>query len=171
MWTALLIDYRPYIQHAIIFGLAIYAWFRGEAPERYAGSILAGMVLLDYAYHFVLPDSGEFSDVNIGHFVNDVVIFVALIPLAMRANRIYPLWLLAAQLISVLMHLNREIAGSLDPLAYWALTRVPSYMQIVVLAWGLIAHRKRVRQFGEYRNWRSSSDTLFRTRPNGPPHL
>ncbi|WAT17933.1 hypothetical protein OZN62_13610 [Aurantiacibacter sp. MUD11] len=153
---ALLIEYRAYIQYLIIFSLTAYAFWRGDGPEKEAGAILSGMVAMDVGYHLLLPESGVYSEVDLGHLVIDLLVLILLGRLAVRANRIYPLWMLAGQIISTLMHFNRELSPTLDPIAYLVLTRMPSYLQIMALGVGLVAHRVRVHRYGTYRSWRNS---------------
>lgn len=151
-----LLYYRAYLQHLIIFGLTIYALYRGGEPEKYAGGILSGMVLLDYLYHFVFPQGGIYEQVDLGHLIIDLLVLIGLATLAMRANRMYPIWMLGAQLISTMMHLNREVSGEMQGIAYLILTRIPSYLQIGGFAVGLYMHRRRVGRYGTYRSWRAS---------------
>lgn len=156
MVESLLIDSRAQIQHAAFLGLAILALARGHAPEKWVGSILAMMALLEYPYHYFFGEGSTYEDINIGHLVIDVSVLLALIPIAMRANRIYPIWILAAQLISVTMHFNRELAPGLPPMAYWLMPRVPSYIQLVAFAIGLGCQIYRTRGGRSYRSWRKS---------------
>lgn len=159
MIESLVLDYRAQLQHAVILALTLYAFRFSEKPEKLVGAILTSVFLADYAYHFFFPLGSIYHDVNIGHLVIDAMAFVALLPVAMRANRIYPLWVLAAQLIMLLMHFNREISDLIDPMAYWIITRMPSYIQVLALAIGIVAQRRRARAGQQYPSWRSSSRT------------
>lgn len=151
-----LIEHRTIIQHSAFLGLAVLAWVRGDAPEKVVGSILLGMVALVYPYHLLFGMGGTYNTINVGNFIIDLVVCAALVPVAMRANRIYPLWILAAQLISVTMHFNRELAPGLPPMAYWLMPRVPSYIQLVAFGIGLGCHIYRTRGGRSYRSWRKS---------------
>lgn len=154
MWELLLIEYRAQIQHAILLGLCLYAWFKGAGPERWTAAVLFTMVALDYAYHFAFPHAHAFDRVHVGHLLIDLLVLAALVPIATRANRIYPICILAVQLISTVMHLNRGAVPAGMEFAYWLLTRAPSYLQIVMFAIGLALHRRRVARFGSYPSWR-----------------
>ncbi|MCL6252265.1 hypothetical protein M3P36_14580 [Altererythrobacter sp. KTW20L] len=156
MIHALLVDFRPYLQYLIIFALTAYAFARGAGPEKQAGTIMSSMVVLYLAYHLLIPEGGVYDEIDLGHLMIDLVVLVLLGRLAIRANRIYPLWMLAAQLISTLMHLGRGLDTEITPLAYFLLIHAPSYIQVAALALGLAAHRRRVRRFGTYRSWRTS---------------
>lgn len=156
MIHALLVEYRAYIQYLIIFALTAYAWARGAGPEKQAGAILSSMVVLFLAYHLLIPEGGMYDKIDLGHLLIDLVVLVLLTRLAIRANRIYPLWMLAAQLISTLMHLGRGLDTQIAPIAYFLLTHAPSYIQVGAFALGLAAHRRRMKRFGTYRSWRAS---------------
>lgn len=156
MIHALLVEYRAYIQYLIIFALTAYAFARGAGPEKQAGAILTSMVVLFLGYRLLTPGSGVYDKIDLGHLVIDLVALVLLGRLAIRANRIYPLWMLAAQLISTLMHLGRELDTHIAPIAYFLLIHAPSYIQVIAFALGLLAHRRRVKRFGTYRSWRAS---------------
>ncbi len=152
----LLMFWRGYVQHAVIVLLFLYAWVRGGPPERCAGAILLGMVLLDYVHLFIFSEGGTYQMVDLGHAAIDVLALIAFGLLALRANRIYPLCMLGAQLISTLMHVNREILPDMHDMAYLLLMRAPSYLLIFALFGGLLAHRRRTKIYGNYRSWRHS---------------
>lgn len=157
MWEALFVEYRSFVQSGVFVALAAYALLRGDMPEKLAASVFVGAVLLDNVYHAAFPDGSTYDSINIGHLVLDCFMLVALAYLGLRANRIYPLWLLAAQLISTAMHLHRAFVPEIHPFAYWALTRVPSYLQMFVLLAGIAAHHRRTRRGMVVRPWRVSS--------------
>lgn len=153
----LFLYYRGFLQLAIVLGLALWAALHGKQPEKVSAAILTGMLLADYPHHWLFPETFEYHDIIIGHFVIDLGTFIALVPLAMRANRIYPIWLLAAQIISLLMHFQRELIPGIAPTAYFVLTHGPSWVQVVALTIGMVSHRRRTARFNSYRSWRKSS--------------
>ena len=150
-----LIYYRALLQYAIIFGLAGYAWFRGDMPERLATLVLPGMIALDIVNQLTLARNAAFETVEFGDLVIDGLALIAFAALAIKANRIYPLWLLGAQLIAVMMHFLRDISVGMEGGVYFILTRAPSYIQIVALMAGLYCHRRRIARYGSYRSWRT----------------
>ncbi|WP_191228999.1 hypothetical protein [Aurantiacibacter xanthus] len=152
----LLFNSRIIAQHVVIFGLAIYAYLRADAPERIATSVLPAMIVLQYVNQIVFPEGGSYEAIEIGDLVIDSLALVVFAGLAIRANRIYPLWLLGAQLIAVMMHFLRDISAGMEGGVYFILTRAPSYIQIVALMAGLYCHRRRIARYGSYRSWRTS---------------
>ncbi len=157
MLETLLIEYRAALQYVILLGLCIFAWWKGDAPEKWTASILTGMVVVYHLSHLIFPHGDGFDRIVVSHLALDMFVLTALIPIALRANRIYPLCILAAQLLAVVMHLNRGLAPEGMEFAYWLLTRIPSYIQIIALATGLYLHRRRIRRYGSYRSWMTSS--------------
>tara|TARA_A100001391_G_scaffold78331_1_gene50550 strand:- start:10760 stop:11227 length:468 start_codon:yes stop_codon:yes gene_type:complete len=151
-----LIYYRAIFQYLAILGLFVYAFYRGGPPEKCASAILLGMVVLVVIYPIAFPQGGEYDSVEIGYFLIDLIAVLAFAALALKANRMYPLWLLAAQLISLMMHLTRDINVAMPGIVYFILMRAPSYILIVALAVGLYCHRKRIARYGSYRSWRIS---------------
>jgi len=113
------------------------------------------MLVLMYAYQVALPQGGRYDSVDVGFFLIDVVGLVIFATLALKANRIYPLWLLAAQLVSVMMHFARDISANMEGVVYFILTTAPSYVQITALGVGLYCHRRRIARYGKYRSWRT----------------
>jgi hypothetical protein len=156
MWEALLVDLRPLVQAGLFVLLAAYALLKCDWPEKAAALIFLGAILLDELHHALFPE-GIYDRVNVGHLVIDAIMLLTLIQLAMRANRIYPLWLLAAQLIAAAMHLERGLLATIHPFAYWTLTRLPSYLQLVALCAGIVAYRIRVNRGIRVRPWRTNS--------------
>ena len=148
---------RGDLQYSLMIILLVIAFARGAWPERASTCILIGMVIIDQLQHFFVPAGHIYDSVNYGHLIIDTGALVAFGYLAVRANRIYPLWLLAAQLIACLTHLNREISDAVHPAIYLILNRAPSYVQIIAITLGLWAHRRRFRLHGPYRSWSTSS--------------
>ena len=73
------------------------------------------------------------------------------------ANRIWPLWAAAAQLMTFSGHIvvaDRARAGCNR--AYWAMTQLPPYIQLFALVCGAAFHARRFRRIGHYRSWRLS---------------
>lgn len=145
----------------LVSGLAIYAWRRGGGPERATTLVFAGMMISDRIFHFI-ASGGEtvwtfssYTQVVVGHLVIDSASAVVLAAIGLRANRMYPLWLAGLQGIAVLSHFSQEISPYISSIVYAIFERGPFYLQMAVLTGGLIAHRRRVRHYGTYRDWKN----------------
>ncbi len=127
---------------------------RGGPPERLAAAIIVSWIVADVSYHLVFGPSG-FARVDPVHLVLDGGELVAILWLALRANRMWPMWAAAAQLICVSGHIALFIEPGMRR-AYWAMTQLPPYIQAAALLFGVWAHARRFERLGPYRSWRLS---------------
>ena len=140
---------------ALILGTALVAYSRGGAPERIAAAIIVAWMVSDVSYHLVFGPSG-FDTVDPVHIVLDGGELVAITWLALRANRMWPLWAAAAQLMCVSGHFVAVVEPGGMRRAYWAMTQLPAYIQLIALVCGAYAHARRFERIGPYRSWRFS---------------
>ena len=138
----------------LFFGAAFVAVARGGPPERLAAAIIIFWIMIDVSYHLVFGPSG-FARVDPVHLVIDGGELIAIVWLALRANRMWPLWAAAAQLICVSGHIALFIEPGMRR-AYWAMTQLPPYIQVAALLLGAVAHARRFERIGPYRSWRFS---------------
>jgi len=158
-------DTRFWLQFATFVLLALAAWRWGRGPERILAGILVGLSLADAANHALFEVGRSYMTVDTGHVIIDVAALVVSLAVSVNANRIYPLWFAAFQLLAVLAHLTREMAHDTTGLAYLIMYIGPSYCQIITLALGIWLHRRRVRRHGPYRSWRTSWPLSRETAP------
>ena len=132
-----------------------YAWRRGGPPERIAAKIIVLWILVDVTYHLLFGPSG-FRTVDPAHLVIDGAELAAIVWLALQANRVWPLFAAAAQLITFLGHIVVLIEPGGMTLAYWTITQLPPFVQLFALVCGAAFHSRRYRRIGHYRSWRLS---------------
>lgn len=146
---------RADFQHiyAVLLFFAVLRW--GAAPERILTSTFLGMEITDFIYHRLVGGSIFWLRLDVGHVVLDVLLFAVFIPVALRANRAYPLWVGGAQIISIASHVYRFWIVNIDRFGYDVMAIVPSYIQLVALTLGLIYHARRHKRLGDYPSWRS----------------
>lgn len=137
----------------LIMIAVLVAYRRGGPPERMAATIIVTWMVTDVTYHLMFGKSG-FDSVDPVHVVLDGTALVALVWLALRANRMWPLWAAAAQLMCVTGHLVAFVEPGGMRRAYWAMTQLPPYIQLFALVLGAVAHAKRFERIGPYRSWR-----------------
>ena len=138
---------------AIFATTVAYALWRGGPPERVAAEIIIVWILSDFTYHQVFGPS-SFAEVDPVHLVLDGAQLAAITWLALRANRVWPLWAAAAQLITFTGHVAVMVDAGVLRRAYWAVRELPGYIQLLALACGAVYHARRVRRIGPYRSWR-----------------
>ena len=160
-------SYRVLGQTAVFFALALAAW----RPERALAAVLVWFRVADWAYHGLFERALDLQDIDLAHASIDFVACLAAFAVAIFANRIYPLWFAALQLLVVFAHLAREMAVAILPKVYAIMFMAPSYLQMLLLAGGIWAHWRRVRRHGPYRSWRLYSNRsparIRRGWPNG----
>lgn len=139
---------------ALFLVAGLLAFLRGGPPEKAAAAIIVAWILADVVYHLLFGPSG-FDAVDPVHVVLDGAQLIAIAGLALRANRMWPLWAAAAQLICVSGHLAAYIEPGGMRRAYWAMTQIPPFIQLVALMLGAAAHQIRSKRIGQYRSWRA----------------
>lgn len=139
----------------LVFAAAFVAVARGGPPERLAAAIIVCWIIADVSYHVAFGPSG-FDQVDPVHLVLDGGELVAILWLALRANRMWPLWAAGAQLICVSGHIAVLVSPEGMRRAYWAMTQLPPYIQLTALVLGAAAHARRQQRIGPYRSWRFS---------------
>lgn len=153
----LILDNRALIQFALMAVVCLLALRKGGGPERGVALVLLSMFIIDRVYHLVLDRGVTLSSVDLFHAALDFAAAIALVVIALRANRMYTLWIAGLQLIALSAHLAREMTSGMTPIAYAILYILPSYFQILALAVGVQMHLKRQKRYGPYRGWRRSS--------------
>lgn len=148
---------RTWIQHACYFLLLLACLRKGGGPEKLSAIVLAGMIVVDQFYHFVGGHGGLLAGVDRFHAGLDTIACALLIAIALKANRSYTLWLAGFQIVAVMAHIARFVTPDILPIAYYVMYVGPSWLQLVTLAIGLMAHIQRETQHGSYRSWRGSS--------------
>jgi len=144
----------------------LYAVLRGGAPERIAITVVAvGSVLTVIA---VSAPAVRFGSIEIGIFAVDVACLLSFLLLALRAERIWPLWVTALQLIGTTGHAIRVVDPGLIRWAYQFVLAFWSYPMLLLIALGTWNHQRRVARFGADKSWSSSSDRWDRRPPDGP---
>lgn len=137
----------------LVFAVLLFALRKGEEPERLVSSIMIAAVVLDIVNHLIFGNP-TFYAVNPGHIVIDTWALTAMLWVALRANRGWPMWVCAAQIIVVLSHLAKLTELSLVRFGYYAMAELPLPIQATALLLGTIAHSRRSERIGRYHAWR-----------------
>ena len=150
--------YRGDAQHiaSVLLALAIWRW--GAAPERWLIVIfIAAMVLPVRVAEWAGIGDLVFGP-NAALYVGiDLLAGVGFVAVALKANRNYPLWIAGFQLVAISAHAVKGLVDTVSPIAYLILASGPSYCQLALIFAGFARHVTRTRQFGPYRDWRSST--------------
>jgi hypothetical protein len=152
--------------YVILAICCLYAAVRGGAPERVGSAIFVGAASLSTAA--LSAPSARFGAVEIGVFAVDTAMLLALFALALFAERLWPLWVTALQLIGAAGHAVKLVDAGVLREAYAFAMAFWSYPMLSLLVFGTWNHQRRLAKFGVDKSWSSSSDRLDRRRPGGP---
>ncbi len=95
-----------------------------------------------------LASSGRYADFETGIFVVDVLLFLALVGLALRSDRFWPLWAAAFQMVAVFVHIASIVETDDYAWAYAIAVNFWSYPVMLALMAG-IALESRKRRMAE----------------------
>lgn len=142
------------IQVALFVAALIFAWRCGQAPERLCAATLNLSMIALFAMLALWPVHGHvtlFGFVNAEFLTLDLLMTAAFIAIAVKANRLYPIWLSSIQLVALTSHFSAGLKAS-NPPAYAVMAILPSYLQAIIVLWGTEVQRRRS---GTVRAWRS----------------
>lgn len=132
--------------------VVVYATVRGDWPERLCAAILLGEAAIDLIFHAAIgPRSFRLFDSS--RMLIDCTVAVLVIAVSLRANRLYPLGIAAAQIVAVIGSIIMLLGAKGWTQAFWAMTQLPVVVQLVLLGAGTIAHLRRVKRIGPYNCW------------------
>ncbi len=142
--------------HILVFNLVLiiacaYALWVGGAPERATALVFVGAAAASYA----VPYSG-FHIVEAPLFLIDLLTLLALVLIALAANRFWPLYVAAIQLLTVAVHAVKAYQPALAFWMYGGAIGKMAYPTLILLTIGVLRHRERVARFGADRAWSSA---------------
>lgn len=134
----------------LLIGCCSYALWRGGQPEKIVAIVLTSGCFLTTG---AASHSGGFQSVESGILAVDLICLVGLVAIALRADRFWPLWMAAFQLIGTAGHAVRLVDATIVPTTYAFMLAIWAYPMIVLLIAGTWRHRKRLARFGFDRSW------------------
>lgn len=156
-WLDFVWFYKDKVQFLFYGLLFLYCLVRkAAAPETILSGVLFAMLAGDKIHHFVLDGSIIWREANIGHVAIDLLVMACTFTVALHANRVYPLWIAGAQIISLFGHAYRLGLREINTFAYDVMAVTPSYVQFLAISMGIACHMSRRRRLGSYPSWRRS---------------
>ena len=139
--------------HILVFNLLLgiacfYALAWGGAPER----LTAGVFLIAACASYYAPFS-RYREMEIALSAIDLVTLVALAAIAARADRFWPLYVSALQLLTLGIHGAKAYQPDLVYWMYGGASGKIAYPMIVLLAIGVLRHRRRLSTLGNDPDW------------------
>lgn len=120
-----------------------YALWRGGAPERVGAGLLLGAYVIDSAVHRLVDGLG-YATPAMGSVLLDTMLLVALVVLAWRADRFWPLWLGGWQACAVVGHLARMLNPGMVSTGYAIQAQIWAYPMVAAIGVATWRHRGRV---------------------------
>ena len=120
-----------------------YALWRGGAPERVAAALQIGAFVLTLAAHRLFE--GGFRSVDIGTAAIDLALLTALVVLAWRSTRFWPLWVGGWQLAAIIAHLAKMLDPNMMATGYAIQAQIWAYPMLLATAAGAWRHQVRRR--------------------------
>jgi hypothetical protein len=156
----LFLDNRSLIQNWGAVTLFASALWKGGGPERLCAGTVFAMVVAELLFHTIAGPDESFQRFDLWHFTLDSLGLVALVTVALQANRFYPLVLASAQLVAFTSHIVRALVEPVSSLSYYLLYNMPFWFQLIVLGLGIIRNRRRSSDGVLYRDWRPHAPSL-----------
>lgn len=128
---------------AILPALLIAAVRWGGKPERTAATMYAVAAALSLAVSRI--DFRDFASVEWPLFAIDVALSAALIWLALKSDRFWPIPSAAFQVLSCLGHLEKILEPMSLSLGYQLLAQASTYPTLAILAVGIWRQKSRAR--------------------------
>lgn len=134
-----------------------YAMVRGGAPERLAGGALLFAVILTR----LVRDTGptRYGHPQLGILAVDATLLLALVALALYADRFWPFWIVALHALGTTAHVVKAVDPTVLRLAYAILLQAWAYPITVILIVATVRHRRRLLHDGHDPDWSVRSAT------------
>lgn len=138
----------------LLFAVCGFALWRGGPPERWGGAsfLIASAATLVAP----LPGGPVFRSLEVELLVIDLALLAALLVLAMKANRYWPMWAAAAHSSAVAVHAAKALRPDLVWPIYAVAASASSILVVLILWIGTLRHRRRLRTIGSDPPWRGS---------------
>lgn len=134
--------------NALLIAACGYAAIAGGAPER----ATAAVFLVAAAATYVAPYR-HFHQIEMLLFFIDLAALVALATIAARADRFWPLYVSALQLLAIGIHGVKAYQPGLVNWMYGGASGKIAYPMIALLAIGVLRHRRRLQHLGTDPDW------------------
>lgn len=135
----------------LLCAVALLSWLRGGAPERAVAMCFVLGFVATLASYTALPV--RFTSVETAVALIDVAMLVALVAIAMKADRMWPMLVAGLQLDIVMVHALKAADADVMRSVYAIMMTVWAYPQLALLAVGVVRHWHRMRKFGFDRSW------------------
>jgi hypothetical protein len=130
------------IYYTLLLLCAVYVSLRGGTPERLGLAILALGSVMSSA--LLAPPAHRYGGVNTGVLWVDAMVALALVALALRADRYWTLWLAALQLVATASHFLKLADSETARIGYSIVTSLWAYPMLLLVATGAYLQRRNL---------------------------
>lgn len=132
-----------------------YALWRGGGPER----LTALTVLLGSGFSVAAITAWpmRFHSTELAVATIDMLVLAAMVTLALRSNRFWPIGVAGVQLFGVIAHVLSLTSSAISPGVYALMMQIGIYPILLLLSIGTFNHGQRLKRRGEDRSWVTSS--------------
>jgi hypothetical protein len=144
----------------ILGASCVFAIARGGGPERLAALLFGAAGIAT----FLIPAEywTGFRSIDVPLLAIDIALLGSLVVLSARADRFWPIWVAAVQLVIVLVHVAMAYNPAIVPLIYFAVSSRLAYVMIAMLVIATVRHQRRVARFGIDASWSRSRQAVPR---------
>jgi hypothetical protein len=135
----------------LLLGTCLYAVSRGGAPERIAAGIILAAVVLTFVA--ARQWRWAFTSSETGILTVDIVMLIAVIVLAVRADRYWPMWMAAFLGLGIELQFVMWAAPERHVEIYRVLHFWNAYPTLLLLAIGTWRHQARLAEKGVDPSW------------------
>jgi hypothetical protein len=121
-----------------------YALTRGGPPERVAAGLMVAAFAAGIPVHMAFGAAG-YRSAALSAVAIDVLLLGALIVLAWRSTRFWPLWMAACQLAAVLSHVVKLVDPAMQATGYAIQAQIWAYPMVPLAAIGAWRFQRRLR--------------------------
>lgn len=148
-------DFRVVLQGYVAWTICVAAILFGGGPERAVALVwLTFFEIIPWGFDLFYDRTHFVDSVDLLFAFVDAIAAGMWIGIALYANRNYTLWIAGMQVLAVCAHVASGIAEPITSIAYNVMAVAPSWIQLFLLAFGLVRHLLRKRSHGAYRDWR-----------------
>ena len=145
----------PYMIFQATLVLSVgFAFWKGGPPERLCAAVIVAMAVIQPIAHLVIPT--RFDKIDIVNLTIDLMAFAGMTAIALFADRKWPSWTAALQLLACAAHFVRILSIKVEPLVYATMTVGPTFAVFCILVIGTEMHRRRLQRLGVDPSWATS---------------
>jgi hypothetical protein len=131
---------EQYFYTLALTSCCIYGYLKGGMPERLVSIIF---LISSIASGIFTINHSTYISIEWGLFFIDITLAIFLVCISLSADRYWPMWLSALQIVSALMHPAFGMSEHKSPFAYVIATVILSYPMLAILMIGTYRYQLR----------------------------